>query len=78
MRTTPPKQVDYQEVVPHNIKTSVSDTSTNVTPVYWSASQLLSKLDHNNSSATSSNNPKITYYVQKFLRQNVKNCLPYS
>ena len=62
MRTTPPKETtpsDYQE-----IKASISDTSTNVTPVYWSASQLLSKLDHNNSSATSSNNPKMTYYVQ--------------
>ena len=74
MRTTPPKQVDYQEVVPHNIKTSVSDTSTNVTPVYWSASQLLSKLDHN--SAASCNNPKISYYMQNGQSQSLSQQYP--
>ena len=40
-----PRQV-HQQNGPISSPPSVETTSTNVTPVYWSASQLLSKLDH--------------------------------
>ena len=65
-RATPPKQSDYQEISSgcQQIKTTtVVDSLTNVTPVYWSASQLLSKLEYNSDNSNTTH--ATTCYMQQ-------------
>ena len=65
-RATPPKQSDYQEISSgcQQIKTTtVADSLTNVTPVYWSASQLLSKLEYNSDNSNTTH--ATTCYMQQ-------------
>ena len=46
MTSQPQPQYTLNPTPPSHVTTPMDTNSTNVTPVYWSASQLLSKLDH--------------------------------